>query len=1024
MKAIFILLFTSCVVINTKAQQTPTNNSPSAPGASGIGSGAYWSRVGNDGLGANNQNNIFGTLWNSPIYTYTNGLPRTRLNGNLNTTVNGVTKNFDGYYGISPTGYFNTNTPWSMLHLDGSNNTSFPGGGWRMWMNTGTFMRENSDGMYVGMMQVGINRSDAIINWSDDPSGSSGPDKLRFIHTGANTGDGNGQTDPRDPFALNGYEYMRMTAQGPNNSLGYASGHIGIGPLFTDLNYPRARVHMHSEDNLTNFLQISIDASTGIGQNDGTRFGVIGAQSTSNREGNALLYNQENKHLLFSTAYATPTNIDNSRERVRITQINSETNLIGGGYGIHNPWGLPLQRYTRMSISRDPLLPAVRPMATFHVGYSYSTANNYGWRNWMDQGMLVVNNAENHLYLGFKPEADNFGAHDAVVSFGKNQSQPERLRFIYSSTAGNSANANGLEIARMWSDGNEGRTGFGDFYNLAIEPQNTVHINGIAPDDQTVGGVSGLRFQDLTSNTPTTANPGLGVLAVDANGDVIYVPSGSTGFGNYCGNTQNPLTNNYEIPLNNFNIYYPGQGVPTSNAIGLGYSCLTNLPAKFNVLQEVPGSINVSTAASSFINKDIANVNSLLYTGVYGEASGLTPLNLKPTHIGGEFVARNGVSNYAVRGYVNNHTQFGADAFGGDFLADGPIGNNNGIRARAIGATFDNKGIYASGAGFASVNTGGQFASTQGIFTNYGVYSQATSANSSSTNYGIYSTASGGLNSWAGWFQGNVAVNGTPYLLNPAQPLSDANLKTNVVSIDLAMPVIKQIQPKEFYFDANNNYGIEFTDKKQYGFIAQEIELILPELVSEFTIPAKYDSLGTVISPAGTFKSLNYQSFIAILTKGIQEQDGKIDSLEALTDSQDSINNALQDQINTLYGMVTACCNNNSNLPQNNSMQQNQNGNSLDVTLTDNIPSIVLDQNVPNPFAEQTTITYTLTDGVQKAQMLFYNIEGKLIQSVDLSNNAGQGQINVFANDLSTGVYTYSLVVDGQIKGTKRMVKQ
>ena len=122
--------------------------------------------------------------------------------------------------------------------------------------------------------------------------------------------------------------------------------------------------------------------------------------------------------------------------------------------------------------------------------------------------------------------------------------------------------------------------------------------------------------------------------------------------------------------------------------------------------------------------------------------------------------------------------------------------------------------------------------------------------------------------------------------------------------------------------------------------------------------------------------------------------------------------------------MITACCNNNSNMSQNNSMQQNQNDNSLDVTLTDNIPSIVLDQNVPNPFAEQTTITYTLTDGVQKAQMLFYNIEGKLIQSAELLNTAGQGQINVFANDLSTGVYTYSLVVDGQIKGTKRMVKQ
>jgi hypothetical protein len=55
---------------------------------------------------------------------------------------------------------------------------------------------------------------------------------------------------------------------------------------------------------------------------------------------------------------------------------------------------------------------------------------------------------------------------------------------------------------------------------------------------------------------------------------------------------------------------------------------------------------------------------------------------------------------------------------------------------------------------------------------------------------------------------------------------------------------------------------------------------------------------------------------------------------------------------------------------------------------------------------------------------LFYNAEGKLINTVDLSNQSGKGQINVFANDLSNGVYTYTLVVDGKIIDTKRMVKQ
>ncbi|HRP53087.1 MAG TPA: hypothetical protein PLI97_06215 [Fluviicola sp.] len=41
-----------------------------------------------------------------------------------------------------------------MLHLEGNNNTPYTnhfGGQYRTWMRVGTFMRENSDAMYVGM---------------------------------------------------------------------------------------------------------------------------------------------------------------------------------------------------------------------------------------------------------------------------------------------------------------------------------------------------------------------------------------------------------------------------------------------------------------------------------------------------------------------------------------------------------------------------------------------------------------------------------------------------------------------------------------------------------------------------------------------------------------------------------------------------------------------------------------------------------------------------------------------------------
>jgi hypothetical protein len=54
--------------------------------------------------------------------------------------------------------------------------------------------------------------------------------------------------------------------------------------------------------------------------------------------------------------------------------------------------------------------------------------------------------------------------------------------------------------------------------------------------------------------------------------------------------------------------------------------------------------------------------------------------------------------------------------------------------------------------------------------------------------------------------------------------------------------------------------------------------------------------------------------------------------------------------------------------------------------------------------------------------MLFYDHNGRLINTVDL-NGTGAGQLQVFANDLSNGVYQYVLVVDGEIMESKKMVK-
>ena len=92
-----------------------------------------------------------------------------------------------------------------------------------------------------------------------------------------------------------------------------------------------------------------------------------------------------------------------------------------------------------------------------------------------------------------------------------------------------------------------------------------------------------------------------------------------------------------------------------------------------------------------------------------------------------------------------------------------------------------------------------------------------------------------------------------------------------------------------------------------------------------------------------------------------------------------------------------------------------------DVQLS-NRNSIILNQNVPNPFAESTVITYSVPATVQRAQIHFYDMNGILINSVDITER-GEGQLNVYGNDLSSGIYTYSLVADGKVVSTKKMMK-
>jgi hypothetical protein len=85
-----------------------------------------------------------------------------------------------------------------------------------------------------------------------------------------------------------------------------------------------------------------------------------------------------------------------------------------------------------------------------------------------------------------------------------------------------------------------------------------------------------------------------------------------------------------------------------------------------------------------------------------------------------------------------------------------------------------------------------------------------------------------------------------------------------------------------------------------------------------------------------------------------------------------------------------------------------------------NTNRILLSQNVPNPFSNSTTISYSIPQQFSSAKIIVTDKNGNALKQINLSNN--KGNVTVDAATLSSGAYQYSLYVDGRLIDTKQMI--
>jgi hypothetical protein len=273
----------------------------------------------------------------------------------------------------------------------------------------------------------------------------------------------------------------------------------------------------------------------------------------------------------------------------------------------------------------------------------------------------------------------------------------------------------------------------------------------------------------------------------------------------------------------------------------------------------------------------------------------------------------------------------------------------------------------------------------------------------SSTNY--YGLVAIGKN-YAAYFVGNVFSSGGYYAA------SDQKLKKDVQEIPGAMNLISQLHPKKYQYRKDGNYGMmKLPEGIQYGLIAQEVEKILPDLVNDTKYDAPMDRTGAANSASPElkkseiiqYKALNYTGLIPIIIKGMQEQEQKLQQQQEQIINQNKKIEELAALVNQLISMRP---------PAPNSKLSNEKSIST---------AGLLNQNAPNPFHHNTVIHYYVPENAGKALINVTDVNGNLVQAFPALSK-GKGQLTIKAGVLLSGTYQYSLIVDGKLINTKKLV--
>jgi len=234
--------------------------------------------------------------------------------------------------------------------------------------------------------------------------------------------------------------------------------------------------------------------------------------------------------------------------------------------------------------------------------------------------------------------------------------------------------------------------------------------------------------------------------------------------------------------------------------------------------------------------------------------------------------------------------------------------------------------------------------------------------------------------------------------------VSDQRLKKNINPLNNSLDVIRQTNFVEYNY--NEASGIK-SKEKYYGILAQEMQEVLPTTVKQVK-----SRLRTKDSHETEYLMFNPNNLIYSGLNAIKELDEENQALKdkvAKLEEKVEANEALEQRVADLEKLLLQ-------------MTGKETGSINARSQTPLQTTAYLSQNRPNPLNKSTVIDYQLPDNTSTAYITVQDLNGVIITKYDVQQSKGSITFDAERYGISNGTYLYSLVINGVVTTSQKMV--